>query len=222
MIPSGWEPVTFEDHLLSYYLEDYPGQLFLEVEVGSGDETSGPRRLDGLLVPGNITKARPQNSYTREEVATAIKDKHVHVLEAKRKLNRTLIGQVQVGLALLKKEFAPASTLGVAVYAQGNSDLEWYCFDQGVKTALYSMIQPEVTDKPTAFRSRIDKRNPPDLARRRAFMQGWNDAVAGKLYDSILKTKTHANMGNLFGWIYGEKPNGFKQETWERYIESLD
>ena len=84
------------------------------------------------------------------------------------------------------------------------------------------MAQPEGTENPAAFRSRVDKRNPPDLARCRAFMQGWNDAVAGKLYDSIFRTKTHANMGNLFGWIYGDKPDDFKQQTWEQYIESLD
>ncbi len=30
--------------------------------------------------------------------------------------------------------------------------------------------------------------------------------------------KTHANMGNLFGWIYGEQPQEFKKATWETYL----
>ena len=222
MILSGWEPVTFEDHLLSYYLEDYPGQLFLEVEVGNGDNISGPRRLDGLLIPDEPKQIRPQGSYNREEIASAVMNKQVHVLEAKRKLNRNVIGQVHDGVALLEKEFFPASVQGVALCAQGNPDLEWYCFDQGINVALYPKAQPTAENTSSSPTQRVDHRNPPDLNRRRAFIQGWNDAVSGTLYKSVKIKKTHANIGNLFGWIYGDKSEEFKQETWERYIESID
>lgn len=222
MTLSRWEPVTFEDHLLSYYLEDYPGQLFLEVEVGTGDNISGPRRLDGLLVPDETNQIRPRGSYSREEVASAVINKQIHVLEAKRKLNRNVIGQVHVGVALLEKEFSAASILGVALCAQGNPDLERYCFDQGIQVALYPKAQPTAENIASSSPQRVDHRNPPDLNRRRAFIQGWNDAVDGTLYKSVKVKKTHANIGNLFGWIYGDKSEEFKQETWERYIESLD
>ena len=33
-----------------------------------------------------------------------------------------------------------------------------------------------------------------------------------------ISKKTHANMGNLFGWIYGEQPQEFKKATWETYL----
>lgn len=52
-------------------------------------------------------------------------------------------------------------------------------------------------------------------------MRGWDAAVAGALFGSVYKVKTHANMGNLFGWIYGDMPEEFSDATWARYVESL-
>lgn len=95
---------TLEDRLLHSYLQENPGDMYLEFPVGGGDENHGPRRIDGVLVPG-----------------------------------------------------------------------------------------PETT--------------------------GWSEAVDGQLYGSIRKRKTHQNMGNLFGWIYGDQPAGFREHTWERYKE---
>lgn len=55
----------------------------------------------------------------------------------------------------------------------------------------------------TGQRQDIRHENPQDT-HRRAFLGGWTDAANGKLYDTITTKKTHANMGNLFGWIYGD------------------
>ncbi len=55
---------------------------------------------------------------------------------------------------------------------------------------------------------------------RRAFMGGWTDAVKGNRYDTIDSRKTHANMGNLFGWVFGAKPDDFKIQIWELYLEN--
>ena len=58
----------------------------------------------------------------------------------------------------------------------------------------------------------------PQNARRQRFLAGWTDAaVNGILYDTVTTKKTHTNMGNLFGWIYGEQSRDFKMETWYRY-----
>lgn len=215
-----WIPKTLEDRLLERYARDNPGLLFLEVEVGEGDAFAGPRRLDGVMVPAEESQFFPQGTYSRNDIAAAVKGRSVHVLEAKRKLNRTVIGQVEVGVALLKREFEPASVLGVAVYAQGNADLEWYCSQQNIKMTLYPEERPRgrariLTD------GRVDMRKPPDPGRKQAFMKGWDVAVSGTLYDSIQTTKTHANMGNLFGWIYGDVSDEFREQTWDRYVESL-
>ncbi|GAB6060625.1 hypothetical protein [Desulfonatronum parangueonense] len=216
-----WNPRTSEDRLIAQYLRANPGLLFLEVEVGQGDEQCGPRRLDGLLIPGGETHVRAQSSYRRDDIAAAVQGQHVHVLEAKRKLNRTVIGQVQVGMALFRRDFSPASAQGVAVCAFGNPDLEWYCLEQGIQTALYPVdLPPKITDGDRSD-DRVDRRKPPDPGRRQAFMRGWDAAVAGTLYGSVHVVKTHANMGNLFGWIYGDMSEEFRDETWARYVENL-
>lgn len=68
---------------------------------------------------------------------------------------------------------------------------------------------------------RKDPRNrDPQGAHRSAFMAGWTDAANGKRYATIDSRKTHANMGNLFGWIFGQKDNEFKEEIWKLYLEN--
>jgi hypothetical protein len=221
-LPSkAWSPKSLEDRLLDLYLRDNPGHLFLEVEVGQGDENCGPRRLDGLLIPGGESRVCTQGSFSRADIAAAVQGKHVHVLEAKRKLNRTVIGQVQVGVALLERMFAPTSVRGVAVYALGNPDLEWYCREQGIQMAFYPKERRGGGRAEKRPDGRVDRRKQPNEYRRRAFMKGWDNAVAGILYDTIHTTKTHANMGNLFGWIYGDMPDEFRVATWEQYVGTL-
>jgi hypothetical protein len=214
-----WQPHTLEDHLLSAYLADYPGRLFLEVEVGTRHGERRPRRLDGLLVPGEQTSVHPPHSYSREEVAEAVRGATVHLLEAKRILNRNVIGQVEVGTALFRREFEPAEVEMVAVCRDDNIDLRWYCDERDIRSALY----PDVARQARSERpdrdggGRVDVRRAPDEARMEAFLKGWRHAAAGRLYGTIRTRKTHANMGNLFGWIYGNVPLTFREATWERY-----
>jgi hypothetical protein len=69
--------------------------------------------------------------------------------------------------------------------------------------------------------SRKDIRNrDPQGTHRVVFMGGWTDAANGKRYATIDSRKTHANMGNLFGWIFGQKDNEFKEEIWKLYLEN--
>jgi hypothetical protein len=65
-----WTPRTPEDRLVALYLAATPGLLFLEVEVGQDDENCGPRRLDGLLVPGGESHVRHQGSYSRGDTVS--------------------------------------------------------------------------------------------------------------------------------------------------------
>lgn len=223
MTEPAWEPLTLEDRLLERYLADNPGELFLEVNVGTGDASHGPRRLDGVLIPGVEPKVHPQDSYSREQALEAIHGSTVHLLEAKRTLNRNVIGQVEVGTALLQRDYGPAEITQVAVCADGNEDLQWYCDEKGIRTAIYSDLAPKPAPPPSPETGeRRDIRRPPDAARRDAFLRGWSAAVEGQLYRSILKKKTHTNMGNLFGWIYGDQPEQFRLETWDRYVSSED
>ena len=71
---------------------------------------------------------------------------------------------------------------------------------------------------------RKDPRNrDPQGHHRGAFLGGWTDAVNGKRYATIDIKKTHQNMGNLFGWIFGDKPDEFRRQIWELYLaEAID
>jgi len=218
-----WIPRTLEDSLLKRYVEDQPGELFLEVEVGSRGPNRGPRRLDGVLIPGPQLHIRPQHSYNLIDLAQAVKGSVVHVLEAKLRLNRSVIGQIEVGMALFEMDFRPGSVIGVAVCADGNVDLEWYCSERNLRTAIYMDMLPLRTGvEITGTGGPSDVRQPPDLARKNAFLKGWQDALGGVLYESVRIRKTHANMGNLFGWIYGDKPSEFRDATWDHYAASLE
>lgn len=88
-----WEPDTLEDRLLNRYHSEHPGELFLELKVGGTDPSHGPRRIDGLLIPGKESVVRPQNTYSPDEAEEAICGQRVHLLEAKRTFNRNVIGQ---------------------------------------------------------------------------------------------------------------------------------
>lgn len=218
---TNWTPQTLEDRLLQKYLDDHPGELFLELNVGAGDASHGPRRLDGLLIPGETTRVHPPDAYTTDSAAAAIAGQAVHLLEAKRALNRNVIGQVEVGTELLKRDFAPTAVVPVAVCGDGNRDLEWYCQLKEIRAAIYPLpSRPPEPLEAADEEERLDVRQPPDPARRAAFLRGWDAAVEGSLYSSITSRKTHANMGNLFGWIYGDRPEAFRIETWERYVEA--
>lgn len=67
--------------------------------------------------------------------------------------------------------------------------------------------------------TRRDRRDrDPQYSHKRVFMGGWTDAVHGKRYATIDDRKTHANMGNLFGWVFGSKPKKFKELIWVLYV----
>lgn len=69
--------------------------------------------------------------------------------------------------------------------------------------------------------ARRDRRNrDPQGTHKNVFMGGWTDAVNGKRYATIDDRKTHANMGNLFGWVFGPKPDEFREQIWELYLEN--
>jgi hypothetical protein len=60
----------------------------------------------------------------------------------------------------------------------------------------------------------------PQATHRAVFMGDWTDAVNGKRYATIDSRKTHANMGNLFGWIFGKKDEEFRNHIWTLYVEN--
>ena len=217
-----WEPSSFEDQLLQEHFTHHPGTAYLEFAVSPSGQWPNARRIDAVLIPGARMVVRRPGEYSIEEATAAIAGQHVHVIEAKRALNRGVIGQVLVAEYLVRAALEPARVATTVVCSRGNQDLEDFCRHAGIEVHFYSV--PEEGNRPPAVPAepceRADLRQAPDEPRRRAFLAGWTQAVNGHLFGSVRRRKTHANMGNLFGWIHGDKPDEFRLETWRRYAES--
>jgi len=211
---------TVEDYLIKKYWEDNPGRLFMEVSVGN--VRNRKRRIDAILIPGKENKVYDYNSNIKNEIA----GQEIHIIEAKRQLGRNVVGQIEVGKYLVEIDFEPAKIKQVILCGKLHADLEEYCESQNIEVVQYDIeigkqnqYNNYKTDTDESVNVR-DIRNLPDTYKLRAFKKGWNDAVDGELYQSIKTKKTHANMGNLFGWIYDESPDEFKEKVWEQYIEN--
>lgn len=215
-----WTPSSFEDRLLKKHFESNPGTAYLELPVSISGELDRARRIDAVLIPGETTMVYQQGAYLSEEAAEAIAGQSVHAIEAKRALNRGVIGQVMVARHLLESTMRPLNVVMSVVCARDNTDLQIFCKDRGIEVSVYPGLGRRSSPRRDG-EGRVDLRRPADEARRRAFLGGWTQAVNGQLFGSIDRTKTYANMGNLFGWIYGDQPEVFRLETWRRYVDNV-
>lgn len=214
-----WTPSTFEDRLLKKHFDKDRGTAYLEVPIRRLSEAWRARRIDAVLIPDGPDLIYPQGDYSVDDAADAIRGQVVHVIEAKRTLNRGVIGQVMVAKDLIESALSPSKVVMHVVYARCNADLAWYCDRHGVERHRYEVQETPGGEQPVS-EGRVDKRRTPDEQRRTAFLGGWTQAVNGDLFGSVQRTKTHANMGNLFGWIYGDMPEEFRLETWRRYADN--
>lgn len=221
-----WNPQTAEDYLLGEYLTDFNGSVYLEFPLRLLVGEAQARRVDALLVPHLPVGIYEWGSYDPEEVSSRAEGAAVEIVEAKRRLNRGVIGQLQVARYLIAGMVSPSSISLTALVGAGNADLESYCSVEGIHTVVQELPKSFSTNDPatgtvgTSPRVRpTDERHPADEARRRAFLAGWSAAVKGRLYASVRSRRTHANMGNLFGWIYGDQSPSFRMETWQRYVK---
>lgn len=217
-----WEPSTLEDRLLQEHSKTNPGKFYLEVPVRRLSEPGRDRRIDAVLIPGMPTQFLELCDYSIAEATEAIRQNCVHVIEAKHALNRGVIGQVLVARHLVARIMKPHEIIMDVVCIKGNPDLEEFCEQTGIDVHLYSNIKSELHQSGPMHSTpsgRIDERRAPDRNRRGAFLTGWTEAAKGRLYGSVRQRKTHANMGNLFGWIYGDMPDEFRLATWKRYVK---
>lgn len=89
--------------------------------------------------------------------------------------------------------------------------------------SIHGPVNEKRKEKLFMTNKRDDIRDPdPRESHRTAFMAGWTRAVQGELFSTVVEKKTHANMGNLFGWVYGEQTREFKLATWYHYLEIKD
>ena len=222
---------SLEDLLIKEYQKKHQGKLYKEVSVGKVENKMRQRKIDGILIEGDENRTYEQGEYNLSEVKKEIKGAVIHLIEAKRILNRTVIGQVEVGEYLVKEDFSPEKIIPIALCANSHSDIEDYCKQKNIKVVIYNVNSKDSDDSLNdTIKEKDDKsdnsiyhnnindiRSIPDRKKYTAFKRGWEDAIQGKLYDSVRDKKTHTNMGNLFGWIYGECPDDLKKKVWEDY-----
>ena len=213
---------TFKDKLIEEYWNNHPGTLFMEVEVG--DIGGGrKRRIDGVLIPGGEKEVYFRSEFNEKDLLEKVKGKKIEVIEAKRRLNRNVIGQTEVAKFLSEKDFKPAKVKPVVLCSKDHSDLRNYCKFKGIELFIYKRkLKKKTENTGDDFEERDveDVRGKPSKYKKSAFLSGWKDAEEGKLYYSIEDRKTHQNMGNLFGWIYGNISKKEKNKIWKQYIKN--
>lgn len=219
--------MSIEDSLIIKYHEDHPGTVYKEFKVGKIDNKMRLRRIDAILIEGEEDIIYEQGEYKVEEVRNKVRGSTIHLIEAKKSLGRYVIGQVEVGKYLFKHDFNPQEVIPIALCARSHSDMVEYCNIKDIKVKIYKInnkhsksnkVAPQ--ESKSSFKDIDDNRGSPNNYKYSAFKRGWNDAIKGKLYDSIKVKKTHANMGNLFGWIYGDCPDEMIKKVWDSYIEN--
>lgn len=130
-----WEARSAEDHLLQRYWDEQGGDIFVEVPVGgehSGNRWHGKgglRRLDGLRIEKEGGAIRLPDE---DAIGRALRDQsgaNIEVIEVKKTLNRTVIGQTQAGRYLLCARYGldRDQVREVVVCAKGDAALEWVC-----------------------------------------------------------------------------------------------
>ena len=129
-------PSTLEDQLLEEHFKTHPGAVYLELRVGLSSGLTDARRIDAVLIPEKATQVYRPNDYSHADAVEAIRHQRIHIIEAKRKLGRGVIGQVLVGRYLVERAMEPSEIIMNIVCAEGNPDLEEFCKDEGINVHL--------------------------------------------------------------------------------------
>jgi hypothetical protein len=112
------------------------------------------------------------------------------LIEAKNSLDRTVVGQIEVGKYLVERDFEPAEIICVALCSSSHPDIEEYCFRRGIKVEIfktnYKGANKTTKTKKQANFKVIDKRCPPDKKKFDAFKKGWAVATRGEFYDEAV------------------------------------
>lgn len=131
-------PRTLEDKLIVRYREEVEGSMFLEVPIGNDKDIwpkeSRVRRIDCIRVLDDSNEI--YKSYDRDIFKNIIKDKHIELIEAKKRLNRLVIGQVLVGIDMFIKEYKNKDIKGVILCEIGDPALEVICKERGIEVVF--------------------------------------------------------------------------------------
>jgi len=138
-----WRPRDGEDEWLLAYVEELggpeaAGRVYVEVPIG-GPERYGPgaktRYIDAVRLPG----VRPGGIryHHGAQLEDDLRGEAVEVIEVKRSLNRTVIGQLVVADDLARVEWPEHESLRLlALCTVGDPALEWICEERGIDVVV--------------------------------------------------------------------------------------
>lgn len=147
-----WKPPdkrTNEDNMLLKYWEKTGGRIYTEVFVGRGGiqkyaRGEKPRRIDGVQIFAPDLTDDILSFYKNKNLLEFQKDVSgegivVNVLEAKRSLDRIVLGQVMVGADLLEMEYHLTHVGQIAICEFGDPVLEAVCKNRNIEVWIPSM-----------------------------------------------------------------------------------
>jgi hypothetical protein len=115
-----------ERSILERYWQRLGGTLILELPLVRRSPTSGPRRLDGLILPEAPRRVARWRQYMAEEGTTVeevVEGAHIVAVQVKpHRLDLPLLGQTSFAVRLLER-LRPASIRGVALCTQDDQAL---------------------------------------------------------------------------------------------------
>ena len=156
-----WTPRTAEDALLAAYWEHERGRLYAEVPIAGPQghpawtAHSTTRRLDGVRVPGDgLAEGMVPFVGHAEEFQRMIHQHAPELIEVKRKLNRTAIGQMIAGYDLFTEQYSVAPARLVIVCAFSDDALEWVCQKRGIEVRYIPQRSSHPHDRGRAARHR--------------------------------------------------------------------
>lgn len=131
---------TFEDALLHalWLQRGGDGWWLLEVPIGYGeldDRADGRnRRIDAVVIHDVETRVSVQLA-DLDELAKTIKGARVEIIEAKKRLNFAVAGQILAGVPMFSSLYpthGPITTTAVVEHARDGA-LRWFCHREGIE-----------------------------------------------------------------------------------------
>lgn len=126
-----------EKDLSQFYFSKFKGISYTEVSVGDRKtiKNSNDRRIDIVRIEKGRSKQVLKYGKNKDSFKELVNEKKykIELIEAKIKLNRTVIGQIIVGEYLFKKKFKVKNVTKAILYHIGDELLEKFCREYGIK-----------------------------------------------------------------------------------------
>lgn len=128
-------------------LQDYwslvAGQMYAEVPLAGSkgpamwSSNSTTRRLDAVRFDTADSPPRLLSFFNyRNEFLSCLNRELPWLIEVKRKINRTVIGQILVGADLFEEQYKVQPQKLVILCRTGDDALEWFCRKQGIEVVF--------------------------------------------------------------------------------------